>query len=183
MGWLEFNVHIRHPVFGDNVFVRHTLLDLISPFVNSQTERFRHWHYLIEPDQCRGRAPYCEIRVRFEGEDANLALIRNALIQELANYSNRTQITMREDENLGSHDGHHGRRIGRGIGPYRGAQSENFGRDWSTIVEILQKGSEFALDILRLGNNLVESRSLQPGKWHLVHPYYIHLPANQLLVE
>jgi len=183
LSWLEFNIHVRSPVLGDNVFVRRILLELIEPFVNTHRQKFSHWHYLIESDPCRGDGYYYEIRIRFEGDNANLSLVKNALINDLANYSNRTNITMREDEILGSHEGHHGRRIGGGIGPYRGAQSEGFAADWSIIVEILEKGSEFALQILSLGDNLIESRSMQVSKWHLFHPYYLHLPANQLLLE
>jgi hypothetical protein len=155
------------------------LLDFVEPFVNSQGDRFIHWHYLIEPDICRGQN-YCEIRLRFEGERTNLNTIRHELTDGLRDYSDETNIAMREEENLGSHEGCHGRRDELYLGP----GVESFGRDWDTIIEIMQVGSESALKILRLGRKLEEERSLRlGGRERTIHPYYLHLPANQLFVE
>ena len=82
-------------------------------------------------------------------------------------------------EPTGSHEGCHGDRSGS----YEGAASESFGRDWQPIVNILQIGSESAIKILELGRTLVENRSLQACQRLVIHPYYLHLPANQLFVE
>lgn len=138
---------------------------------------FNSWHYLIEPDRCR--SSFVEIRLRFEGEEKDLNQMRSELVSELNNYSDRTHLSMRDDEKSGSHEGCHGNRNNT----YLGAQSENFGRDWQSITEILQIGSESALRILRLGNGLVESRSLNVYQRQVSHPYYLHLSANQLFVE
>ena len=179
--WIEFNIHIRNRVilplnlFNDSVAI---LLDLVKSLVDSQRERFSHWHYLIEPDTCRGQGCY-EIRLRFEGNEANISQIKSTLITNLNNYVNQNHRAMSENEPLGSHEGCHGCRGEK----YLGAQSENFGRDWNTIVEILQNGSEYALNVFSLGRTLVEGTSVQLGQWHTIHPRYIHLPANQLLVE
>ena len=182
LGWFEFNIHVRHAyarmsdLFDDYVQI---LLDFVEPFVNSQRSRFDHWHYLGEPDSCRDR-PYYEIRLRFEGEEINLMQIKRDLVTRLREYTDETDIAMSEDEPLGSHEGCHGRRGER----FLGLRSSRFDRDWDIIVEIMQVGSEAALKILRLGRNLVEEQSLKwGGRKHTFHPYYLHLPANQLFVE
>jgi len=181
MVWLEFNIHIRNRVlrpfdlFNDSLAI---LLNLVKPFVDSHRTLFVRWHYLLEPDTCRGEGCY-EIRLRFEGSETNIIQVKDALVVELNNFVNLRHIAMRENEPLGSHEGSHGR---RGM-MYLGAQSENFGRDWNTIVEIMEKGSEDALAIFNLGRTLVEDRSIGLGTWRTTHPYYTHLPANQLLVE
>ena len=65
-----------------------------------------------------------------------------------------------------------------------GAASEEFGEDWSTIVELLQKGSEYALEILELGRKMKDNKALQICyREQVTHLYYLHLPANQLIVE
>lgn len=179
--WIEFNIHIRNRIvqqqnlFYDSVAI---LLDLVKPLVDSQRERFSHWHYLIEPDTCRGQECY-ETRLRFEGSETNIGRIKGTLVTRLNNYVNQTHRVMSETEPLGSHEGCHGCRGEN----YLGSQSENFGRDWNTIVEILQNGSEHSLNVFSLGRTLVENRSVQLGQWRTIHPYYIHLPANQLIVE
>lgn len=182
MVWLEFNIHMCHrlndikSLFANAVPI---ILDFVEPFINSQRDRFSHWHYLFEPDVCRGQ-PYGEIRLRIESDSATLERIKSELITMLDEYSVKTGIVMRESQHLGSHDGCHGRRGEC----YLGQQSENFGRDWDTIIEIMQRGSENAIEILRLGRNLVEERSLEwGGRERTYHPYYLHLSANQLLVE
>lgn len=155
------------------------LLDPVKPFIDnpSNRARFDHWHYLIEPDVCRGQGCF-EIRLRFEGTQTNIVQIRNDFAADLDNFVNRNPIAMRISEPLGSHEGCHGLRGGT----YLGAQSENFGRDWNTIVEILEKGSENALNIFSLGTKLVEQNSLVVGEYGTaIHPRYIHLTANQLL--
>jgi len=178
---MEFNIHIRNRViqpfdlFNDSVRI---LLELVQPFISNQRERFSHWHYLLEPDMCRGEGCY-EIRLRFEGSEANIGQVSPALITDLNNYANLTHGAMSESEPLGSHEGCHGCRGDRYLGP----RSENFGRDWNAIVDLLQLGSENALQVFGLGRTLVEDKSLRLGSWRTVHPYYIHLPANQLLVE
>lgn len=87
---------------------------------------------------------------------------------------------MVEDGSSGSHEGCHGARNKK----FLGAASEEFGEDWSTIVELLQKGSEYALEILELGRKLKENKALQTYyRERVIHPYYLHLPANQLIVE
>ena len=103
MDWLEFNIHIRsalvtvHDLFDNAVPM---MLDLLEPFVNSQRGRFSHWHYLLEPDVCRGEA-YCELRLRFEGEKTTLEEIKHELATMLKDYTDQTSISMREDEHLG----------------------------------------------------------------------------------
>jgi len=181
--WLEFNIHVTNVLVSmQNLYddVTTILLDLVKPFIDEQRSRFAHWHYLHEPDVCRGRG-FCELRLRFEGESANLEEIKNTLIRNLKEFSDKTSLAMSDDEPLGSHEGCHGSRNAT----YMGAQSEKFGGDWPTIVEIMQKGSEFALEFFRLGRNLVENRSLQYGRRDRPseHPYYVHLPANEILVE
>ena len=117
--------------------------------------------------------------MRFEGTPENLRQIRQDLITEIGEFNQRTHLVMRDDEPLGSHEGCHGNRNSS----YQGAASETFGRDWQSIVDILQIGSGSAIQILRLGRGLVEKRSLQMGQRQVRHPYYLHLPANQLIVE
>ncbi len=153
------------------------LVDLLQPFADSHRGSFSHWHYLLEPDVCRTQS--CEIRLRFEGSEENLRRMRQDLITEIGNYSDRTHLVMRNDEQLGSHEGCHGNRNSS----YQGAASESFGRDWQSIVGILQIGSESAIQILQLGRGLVENRSLEMGQRQARHPYFLHLPANQLIVE
>jgi hypothetical protein len=145
--------------------------------VDSHRGFFNHWHYLLEPDVCRPHS--CEIRLRFEGTPENLRHIKHDLITEIRNYSRRTHLVMCDDEPLGSHEGCHGNRNDS----YQGAASEGFGRDWQSIVDILQTGSDSAIQILRLGRDLVENRSLQIYQRQVNHPYFLHLPTNQLVVE
>jgi len=181
MVWLEFNIHIRNRVlvpldlFKDGTAI---LRDLVKPFVDGHRTLFVHWHYLLEPDICRGEGCY-EVRLRFECSQKSVTTLRDELVAELGDFVTKSHLAMRENEPLGSHEGEHGR---RGM-TYLGAQSEEFGRDWNTIVDIMEKGSENALAILDLGRTLVEAKSIQPGIWRTTHPYYTHLPANQLLVE
>lgn len=153
------------------------LADLVQPFVDSHRNSFSHWHYLLEPDVCRPSS--CEVRLRFEGTSESLRQIRRDLITEIGNSRQRTHLIMRDDEPLGSHEGCHGNRNSS----YQGATSEGFGRDWQSIADILQIGSESAIQILRLGRGLVENRSLQTYQRQVNHPYFLHLPANQLIVE
>lgn len=175
MPWLEYNVHLcQRPNYERIITV---LIDLIEPFVRTHKKLFTHWHYLIEPDPCR--PSFVEIRVRFEGSVRNLSRVRLELVSELRNYSDRTHLTMRDDETLGSHEGCHGNRNLS----YQGAASEGFGRDWQSIIDILQIGSDSAIRILRVGRGLAENRSLQIYQRQVNHPYFLHLPANQLLVE
>lgn len=198
MGWLEFNIHIREALSLESVIYGNgsvklfafdlldkavpLLLDFVEPLVDSQKGRFNHWHYLIEPDKCRKMGKdyiYYEIRLRFEAEGVNLDMIKHDLLDSLREYADTKRIAMREDEDLGSHEGCHGER-GKN---YYGSEDERFGGDWDTIVEIMQTGSESALKILRLGRGLKEESSLQLEPRYTVHPYYLHLPANQLFVE
>jgi hypothetical protein len=173
--WLEYNLHFsKQPTYEDTIAV---LVDLLQPFVDSHRNSFSHWHYLLEPDVCRPSS--CEVRLRFEGTPEALKQIKHDLITEIGNYSNSTRLVMRDYETLGSHEGCHGNRNS----PYQGAASEKFGRDWQSIVDILQIGSEAAIQILRLGRGLVENQSLQMGQRQVRHPYYLHLSANQLIVE
>ena len=167
--------------------VSSVLLDFVSPFVERQRERFTHWHYLLEPEKCRGQfgeptqVSFYEIRLRFEGDGENLTQIKNDLTQDLEVFSERTHLTMKVSEPLGSHEGCHGRRNT----PYKGAESErDFGRDFPVMVEIWQKGSEFVIELFRQGRKLVEKYSLQYGsRGSTEHPRYLHYPANQLLLE
>lgn len=175
MPWLEYNIHLREqPNYNNTPAV---LVDLLQPFVGSHSNSFSHWHYLLEPNVCRS-SPY-EVRLRFEGTPENLRQIRQDLITEIGNFSQRTHLVMRDDEPLGSHEGCHGNRNSS----YQGADSEGFGRDWQSIVSILQIGSESAIQILQLGRGLVEYESLRMGQRQVNHPRYLHLPANQLIVE
>jgi len=175
LAWLEYNIHlVGQPNFNDIIAV---LVDLLQPFVESRRDSFVHWHYLLEPDRCR--ASSCEIRLRFEGSQENLKEIKQDLITEIRNYSGRTNLVASDGEPLGSHEGCHGGRDGS----YQGSASENFGRDWQSVVNILQIGSESAIQILGLGRGLVENRSLQVYQRQVNHPYFLHLPANQLIVE
>ena len=86
---------------------------------------------------------------------------------------------MEDKGSSGSHEGCHGKRNNK----YKGAKSETFRNDWPIIVEIMQMGSESAIKILELGVRLKEERSLQWEQRKVIHPYYLHLPANQLIVE
>ena len=95
----------------------------MEPFVNNQRGKFIHWHYLIDPDICRGQN-YCEIRLRFECESTNLNTIKHELIAGLIAYSDKTNIAMHENEDLGSHEGCYGRRRETYLGP----EVESFGR-------------------------------------------------------
>lgn len=174
MAWLEYNIHIRgESTYGNIIAV---LVDLVQPFVDSHAN-LDHWHYLLEPNVCGSST--CEVRLRFEGATGILTGIRCDLTTEIEAFSRRTNLVMREDEQLGSHEGLHGNRDGH----YQGAASETFGADWPHIADILQIGSESAIKILRLGRRLVTNRSLQMGQKVVGHPYYLHLPANQLIVE
>jgi len=164
------------------------LLDFVDPFIKEQRNKFVHWHYFSEPDDCRGRGLFKEIRLRFEGDDENLNKIKSDLIRELEEFSEKTHLTMKENEPLGSHEGCHGKPNNR----YLGAESEKFGRDFPVMVEIWQKGSEFAIELFRQGRTLVEKCSLQygyrpnpikPNEYPTTHPCYLHYPANQLLLE
>ncbi len=175
LAWLEYNIHINGQFDYANIIT--VLADLLQPFVDSHRTFFSHWHYLLEPNVC-GSSP-SEVRLRFEGTPQNLGQIRQDLITETEHFSQRTQLVMRDDGQLGSHEGCHGNRNSS----YQGAASENFGRDWQSIVNILQIGSESAIQILRVGRGLVENRSLQLGQRQVRHPYFLHLPANQLIVE
>jgi hypothetical protein len=173
MEWLEYNIHVR----SDRLWYENSikvLRNMLGPFVKAHTGRFAHWHYLIEPDKCR--QGYCEIRVRFEAEKSKLEEIRKELMQELRSFS---VVVMQHDELLGSHEGCHGER-GR---IYQGAASERFGRDWPIIVRIMEVGSEAAIEILQLAEGLTEKPSLEPCSRTVQHPYFLHLPANQLMVE
>jgi hypothetical protein len=159
------------------------LLDLVDPFIRKQRDRFSHWHYLSEPDSCRGQELFKEIRLRFEGSADNLERIKYELEGDLEVFSERTHLTMKVNEPLGSHEGCHGRRNNQ----YKGAESEDlrFGRDFPVMVEVWQKGSEFAIDCLREGRKLVE---VYPNQFvhrssPTEHPRYLHYPANQLLLE
>jgi hypothetical protein len=173
--WLEYDVHLsRRPNYNDTIEV---LTDLLRPFVESHRDSFRHWHFLLEVDSCRPSS--CEVRLRFEGNPEELAEIKHDLITAVGDFSHRTGLVMCDDEALGSHEGCHGNRSAS----YQGAASEGFGRDWQSIVKILQIGSESAIHILSLGRGLVESRSLQTYQRQVQHPYFLHLPANQLIIE
>jgi hypothetical protein len=134
----------------------------------------------VEPDICRG-SNYYEIRLRFECDEIDLKYVKDTFVSNLLEFTERTHITMREDEPLGSHEGEHGHRHKK----YRGIESENFGEDWPTMVEIMQRGAESALEILHLGTQLKGSKALgwdrRPSPPE--HPYFLHLSANQLLVE
>ncbi len=180
MVWLEFNLHIRNQALSWPDFFgkgSEVLLGLVRPFVDARRTQLTHWHYLVEPDNCRG-AGFFEIRLRFEGAEENINSAREALVAQL-NAGTMSQLVMRENEPLGSHEGEHGQRGAR----YAGPRSEDFGRDWDTIVGILEKGSESALAILDLGRGLVGPKSVQFGAWRTSHPYFTHLAANQLLLE
>jgi len=175
MAWLEYNIHLcGQPDYEDIIAV---LTDLIQPFVDFHRNSFSHWHYLLEPNVCGSTS--CEVRLRFEGTPEDLTQIMQDLITKIGHFARRTHLVMRDDEPLGSHEGCHGNRNSS----YQGAVSESFGRDWQSIVSILQIGSESAIQILQLGRGLVENRSFHMGQRLVRHPYYLHLPANQLIVE
>lgn len=184
MVWLEFNIHIRNRVIGqldlfNDVFP--VLLFFIRPFVNNHRTQFNHWHYLVEPDTCRGRDCF-EIRLRFEGGEEDMNEIDNDLSYELEAYVNQAnpigRRIMSMIEPSGSHEGSHGCR-----GETYPGEAQRFGGDWNNIVRILEIGSENALNIFALGAALRGDAALQPGTWRTTHPYYTHLPANQLLIE
>ena len=172
--WHEYNLHIRIYNFEN---VRDAILDFICPFINTNRDFFQSWNFLIEPDVCE--LAQGELRLRFKGTHSNLETIQNKLIIDLQEYARRTAILI-EDGPSGSHEGCHGVRHEK----FLGASSEDFGEDWPTIVELLQSGSEHSLEILELGRNLKERKALQKYyRQRVVHPYYLHLPANQLIVE
>ena len=174
MPWFEYNLHITKFSFEN---VRDAILDFIGSFINKNRELCQNWNYLIEPDGCK--LAEGELRFRFKGINSNLEKIRQNLIADLKEYSQRTRILI-EDGPSGSHEGCHGVRNKK----FLGAASEEFGEDWSTIVELLQKGSEYALEILELGRKLNETKALQTYyRERVIHPYYLHLPVNQLIVE
>lgn len=174
MPWLEYNLHIAKFSFQN---VRDAILDFIGPFIDKNGELIQNWNFLIEPDKC-GLAEG-ELRFRFKGTQLNLEQIRKKLIADLNDYSRQTGILV-EDGTSGSHEGCHGKRDNK----FMGAASEEFDEDWSTIVELLQKGSEHALEILELGRLLKGQKALQNYfRERVIHPYYLHLIANQLIIE
>ena len=180
MPWLEYNLHLSHVSFNiikDFDIVRDVIVDFIGPFISNKSHLYEHWNYLIEPDKCREKE--LEIRLRFESSESNLECVRQLLINELETYANRTNILMKENEDNGSHEGCHGIRNQT----FQGASSETFEEDWPNIVEIMQVGSESAIKILELGRSLKTHKSLQLYIRKIVHSYYLHLPANQLIVE
>jgi len=174
MPWLEYDLHLRTYSFEN---ARDSIIDFVGPFISRNRDLFQHWHYLIERDQCREKEG--ETRIRFESSSSDLIEIRWRLVKELKGYANRLGILMTEDESLGSHEGCHGNRNST----YQGPDSESFGSDWSAIVNIMQSGSEFAINILKSGKSLKKPRSVQYYTRTVRHQYYLHLPANQLLVE
>lgn len=174
MPWLEYNIHITGALTQNNVFS--VLFNLIEPFVNSHRTMFQHWHYLFEPNVCGSTIG--EVRLRFEGTTNNIATIRTDLIAQVANFKRQTNLIMDNTDVNGSHEGAHGDRALQ----YQG-EAGPFGNDWNSIVEILQIGSESALKILRIGQGLTSNRSLEVYERTVRHNYYLHLPANQLLVE
>jgi len=165
-------------IINDFNQTRDIIIDFVNPFVSRNRHLFSQWHYLFEVDQCREKQ--IEIRLRFKSSTTNLREIKHNLINELDSYVNLGNLLMKDSEPLGSHEGCHGTRGGT----FQGEASDNFGGDWSTIVEILQIGSESAMQILELGRSLSTPRSLEwGGRSNVVHPYYLHLPANQLFIE
>ena len=161
--WLKYNI-------------LSVLFDLIEPFVNSHKAMFDHWHYLFEQNSCGSTLG--EVRLRFEGTTTNLATIKTDLIAGISAFQTRTNLVMADTDTLGSHEGSHGARNQQ----YQG-EAGAFGNDWNAIIEILQVGSESALMILHLGRGLTSNHSLTFSQRMVNHPYYLHLPANQLLVE
>jgi hypothetical protein len=175
--WLEYNIHFcSQPNYADLMEV---ISDLLKPFVDSHREFFNHWHYLLEPDVCRPNSS--EIRLRFEGSPENLEQIKCELVREVGNFGHRTNLVMSDEDPVGSHEGRHGDRNRH----YEGVDSEDWTveGDWEKIVKILQIGSDSALQILKLARELVENNSLQRYRRTVDHPYFIHLPANQLIFE
>lgn len=152
------------------------LVDFIDPFMRNHGG-YVNWHYLLEQNVCRSTR--LEIRLRVEGTPEYIARFRQDMTNEIQNYRQRTNLVMSENDTLGSHEGLHGNRTGH----YQGAASENFGRDWNSIVRIMQIGSENAIEIFRLAQDLVERRSFDDGPRNVNHPYYLHLTFNQLLTE
>lgn len=178
MSWLEYNIHIRR---SDTWYpdIVATLTDFVAPFIREQKDegRFTRWHYLIEPDKCRNG--FREIRIRFQGEQENLNAIERELIGQLRDFTETRNLTVRNDHQNGSHVGCHGRRGERYAG-----ESETYGEDWPHIVDIMHEGSNSALRILCIGKKLRTDRSLRcEQRSPLPHQYYLHLPANQLLIE
>lgn len=178
LSWLEYNIHIlrNDAWYPDAIEI---LTDLVKRFVERQRaqSRFTHWHYLIESDRCREKSS--EIRVRFQGNSTDLNRIRDELISELNSFSVNRSLTVRDGAGHGSHTGCHGNRNQDHTG-----ESDKYGQDWPLIVEILQIGSDSALEILSVGKKLMTYRSRQSGvRDPYPHEYYLHLPANQLLVE
>lgn len=171
--WLEYNIHLRSILTNDAISV---LVDFVYPFMRNHGE-YVNWHYLVEQNGCR--STQLEIRLRVEGAQEYIDAFRQDITTEIRNYSQRTNLVMSENDALGSHEGLHGNRTGH----YQGAASENFGRDWNSIVRIMQIGSENAIEIFRLARGLVERRSFDDGPRQVNHPYYLHLTFNQLLAE
>lgn len=174
MPWLEYNIHISDVLTHNNILS--ILFDLIEPFVNSHRASFEHWHYLFEPDV--SIPTVAEVRLRFEGTANNLATIKTDLVREVDRFRLLTNLVIADGDRIGSHEGSHGTRNQQ----YQG-EAGAFGNDWNAIIEILQIGSESALQILRIGRGLTTNHSLSFGQRIVNHPYYLHLPANQLLVE
>ncbi len=174
MPWLEYNIHINGAITHNTILS--ILFGLIEPFVNSHRAIFEHWHYLFEPDVDHPTA--AEVRLRFEGTANNLAVIKTDLVAEIDRFKTLTNLVMADADRLGSHEGSHGTRNQQYLG-----EAGAFENDWNAIIEILQIGSESALQILRLGRGLTTNHSLNFGQRIVNHPYYLHLPANQLLVE
>lgn len=181
MPWLEYNLHLRNSSMNvqlDYDQILNALLDFVSPFILRNSHLYENWHYLFELDQCRKNQ--IETRLRFESTSINISILKENLIEDLDSYVNSSNILMKDSETSGSHEGCHGVRGKK----FLGTDSENFEADWSAIVEILQIGSESAIKILKLGRSLTTPKSLtwggRPGTYH---PYYLHLSANQLLIE
>jgi len=171
--WVEYNIHLRSTSMNDAISV---LVDFVHPFMRNHGE-YVNWHYLVEQNSCG--STQLEIRLRVEGAKEYIDTFRRDMTVEIQNYSQRTNLVMSENDALGSHEGLHGSRTGH----YQGAASENFGRDWNSIVRIMQIGSENAIEIFRLAQGLVERRSFDDGPRQVNHPYYLHLTFNQLLTE
>lgn len=188
--WLEYNIHIRPEFrYAYPKKIITILLDLIKPFVETHKDEINHWHYLIEGDKCRGKE-FAEIRFRVEARQAKLKEIKKQLSREVRKFSKEKHLTIPEGEDHGSHEGENGERDKT----YKGAQSEKrWGQDWDKIVEILQIGSESSLKILYYYPSLRSSEShkgyqiirvIDPRTRIITnHPYFLHLPANQFLVE
>jgi hypothetical protein len=122
--------------------------------------------------------PSVEIRLRFEGEESDLNEIKRDLVFSLDRFSKKENLSIADDRIHGSHEGCHGKREERYQGELRKYQ-----QDWPSLVDIMQLSSESALRILNMGRKLSNDESIRRGRWFVLHPYYLHLPANQLLVE